>query len=160
MKKKLIEEYRFATDEDLKNINNDLLNEDFKILRRLGHSGYDGSFSDNGSNKVSIVGLINGEIVCVGRVSGSDSTSFNYLSFFYVYPAFRKKGIGKEFLKYLLKYVYDQWSGAGIDLFTIENPDMESLIKKEGFIFSGVYKKRYKNNDKFYDESRWYKLYN
>lgn len=151
--------YRFATPEDLKEINNILLNEEPLVKKRLEIAGYEANLVDNDTWKVTIVGVIDDDIACVGKVQGGSNTGFNYLGFFYVVPLCRKKNIGTEFMNYLISFSYNNWKAEGIDLFTIDNEPMEKLLNRFDFELSGVYEKKIIDNETSHDEKRWYKLY-
>lgn len=151
--------FRFATSEDAKYFYNLLLTEKNKVHRQLAAFGIDNNEFDGTSYKVAIAVMVKGERVGFARLLGGDISGFNYIGLFYIVPAFRRKGIGTQLFNFIENYLINNWNAVGEDLYTIENPPMEKLVKKMGFVLSGVYKKKYSINGKYYSQSRWIKFY-
>lgn len=153
--------FRFASGSDVEVFHNSLLEEKNKIMRQLGITGMDWDHFAANNFKATFVAQLEKEHTIVGfaKVIGGDSCGFNYIGTFYVRPKFRKKGIGTQLFKFVEDYAKNNFNAEGINLHTIDNPPMEALVKKMGFKLSGVYKKDFCINGKFYNTSRWLKLY-
>lgn len=152
--------FRLLTRDDVEYLQNTLASEKEETRYKLGLLGVDKDKFDSTDWRVCFAAQLGEDLAGIGVVKGGLSTGFNYIDFVYVFPEYRDQGIGVKIVKHLEQYALATWLAVGIDLFTIENSVMEHLVKKAGFECSGVYKnKSYSNKGKFYNESRWYKLY-
>jgi len=151
--------FRFAIPDDAKYFYNLLLKEKNKISKQLGIYGFDNSEFNVDNYKCAFVALANDEPVGFAKVSGGDCRGFNYIGLFYVIQNYRKKGIGTQLFKFVETYAFNNWNAKGIELYTLDNVPMEKLTKKMGFSLTGIYKKNTYINGKYYNQSRWVKLY-
>lgn len=151
--------FRFATAEDNNFFYDSVLTEKNKVSRQLGLFGKDNDFFSTTEYKSCIVAELEGKRVAFAKVNGAQLTGFNYISFFYVIPQQRKKGIGTQLFQFVENYAFNNYHAVGVDLVTIDNKPMDTFLKKLGFSFSGSYKKNYCINGKYYSQSRWVKTY-
>lgn len=150
--------FRYSTDEDSQKFFNALLI-DTEAIDKLQMYGNRSELWRNDSANVCFTAFNQDGIVGFLRLNSADSTGFNYLADLYILPEHRKKKYGYELIKFAKEYSQRNWNAIGIDLFTIENPIMDRLIKKCGFTLGVNDKKRYYRHGKFLGQKRWYFLY-
>lgn len=151
--------FRFAQPEDSTIFHNLLLADKTKVMRQLGITGINQDLFTHSDYKATFAAMVDATIVGFAKASGGDVNGFNYISIFYISSKYRKKGIGKELMQFVESYAKQNWNANGINLYTIDNPPMEGLVRKMGFKLSGTFKKDYCINGKYYNTSRWYKPY-
>jgi len=151
--------FRFARPEDTQYFYNLMLAEKKKVPKQLGLYGFDRDIFSMDNYKGVFVALRNEEAVAYGRVISTTVSGFNYIALFYVIPKYRRQGIGSKLFNFLEEYAFTNWNAKGVEIITIDNPIMDKLVKKRGFSLSGIYKKNLFVNGKWYNQSRWYKLY-
>jgi ribosomal protein S18 acetylase RimI-like enzyme len=152
-------DFRYATTADNDLLHNAALQEDSIVRTRLDFHGVDGDYCSSKQYAVAVVACIDKEVVGFVKMSGVNLTGFNYISTLYVFPSFRRKGIGKRLLKFAVDYCSQTWPAIGVDIITIDNKPMEALIKKSGFKLLGTSKKHYYINSTFFNQTRWGKIY-
>lgn len=151
--------FRFATLEDTNFFYDIVLTEKNRVSRQLGLFGKDNELFSLSEYKTCIVAEMEGARVAFAKVNGAQLTGFTYISFFYVIPQHRRKGVGTHLLQFAENYAFNNYHAAGVDLVTIDNKPMEQFLKKLGYKFSGEYKRNYCINGKFYSQSRYVKFY-
>jgi len=152
--------FRFASSDDNIIFHNLLLNDKNKTMRQLGISGMDLDHFSPSDYKATFVAMLeDNTMVAFAKVTGGGIAGFNYVATFYVRSKFRRQGVGTKLLEFVENYAKNTWQAAGINLYTIDNPPMDALVKKMDFKLSGILKRDYCINGKFYNTSRWYKLY-
>lgn len=152
--------FRFAQSDENKVFHDLLLKDKTKITRQLGITGMDTEhFFPNDYKATFVAQTEDHTMVGFAKVIGGGVSGFNYIATFYIRAKYRRKGVGMQLFEFVEKYARNNWNAAGVNLYTIDNPPMNALVKKMGFSLSGVMKKDLCINGKFYNTSRWYKLY-
>ena len=150
--------FRFSTSEDEILYHNSLLNSP-EDCEKEDERGWNEDFIERNTWRVTLTATLGTRVVGFLKMIGGSSTGFSYLQTVYIFPQYRKRGIGRELVKYAEDYMKRTWNGVGVELFTLDNKPMDTLIESEHWIKDGVALKRYFRNGRFIPETRWIKLY-
>lgn len=145
---------KLATKSDIEEIQN-LLLEDTESYQKLAMTGcFEAKENDMwnvmfvSKHGTAILGFIKAIFYSdPGRV---------YISGVYTNKQYRKKGVARELMKYLLNFADKAWTHMFISGVTLDNPASEALFKSCGFDNMGTIKKAtYKNG--WLGNTHWWK---
>ena len=157
-KRKVVLSFRFANKEDSSFFYNLILNDPISA-RKLGLNGVEENIFDSSQYKVSIVGMDRERPVAFMKMLGGCINGFNYLELLYVMEDYRHDGVGSQMFDFIEKYSRKNWNAVGIDVFTIENIEMDQFLEKHGFLVANEDSHAYFLNGRFLKQKRYIKLY-
>lgn len=147
---------RYLTKKDAEEFRDILLHDEWGS-RVLAHSG--GSLLEFEHGRWNVIFVIEegDNLLGFGQLDFLSIPSEARIGATYIKTQHRKQGYGSELISFLEKYAKQNWPVRMITAFTIENPPMESFLKKHGYEKLGVFKKYIYYNGKYHNETGWIK---